>query len=348
MPIPSGTKFHGVAPGVDTENRGSANANADRDAYTIEEFNGSFKGWMLQSPQPWDRVVTLSYNGGSYPVPSSAPAGAVPVTGSFGPTPYSQYKSNFFAPVGIVKAGAPFSESNIVNVVVQGLQSPATLFCEFGVTPKAGDTLYAGGGGIITCGNADLGDYFSIGTVTGTNPVKIIDYAEYGGVWEVEAYYSFSAQSPYYIDGIAYKSSVRQPCSVRTDLDVELGDIVKIGINTATSSSIYVERVSSSDPVESFVGIVADERATPGTLPTDVPPPNSQFAETVCMSGNVFIPAWVINGADPVRGGLIYADATTPYKLTTDSTSGTVIGLVQTLTFDENGAIERVLIQVKL
>ena len=41
MAIPSGTKFHGVAPGVDTENKGSALANAGRDAYTIEEIAGA-------------------------------------------------------------------------------------------------------------------------------------------------------------------------------------------------------------------------------------------------------------------------------------------------------------------
>ena len=38
MAIPSGTKFHGVAPFVDTDNKGSAQANAMRDAYTIEEI----------------------------------------------------------------------------------------------------------------------------------------------------------------------------------------------------------------------------------------------------------------------------------------------------------------------
>ena len=41
MSIPSGTKFHGVAPGVETENKGSALANAGRDAYTIEEIAGA-------------------------------------------------------------------------------------------------------------------------------------------------------------------------------------------------------------------------------------------------------------------------------------------------------------------
>ena len=38
MAIPNGTKFHGVAPSVDTENRGSASLNAKRDVYTIEEI----------------------------------------------------------------------------------------------------------------------------------------------------------------------------------------------------------------------------------------------------------------------------------------------------------------------
>ena len=38
MPIPAGTKFHGVAASVDTINRGSSIANSNRDAYAIEDF----------------------------------------------------------------------------------------------------------------------------------------------------------------------------------------------------------------------------------------------------------------------------------------------------------------------
>jgi hypothetical protein len=38
MAIPDGTKFHGVAPEVDTKNKGSKQANEMRDAYTIEEI----------------------------------------------------------------------------------------------------------------------------------------------------------------------------------------------------------------------------------------------------------------------------------------------------------------------
>jgi hypothetical protein len=36
MAIPAGTKFHGVASGVSTQNKGSSTANSNRDAYTIE------------------------------------------------------------------------------------------------------------------------------------------------------------------------------------------------------------------------------------------------------------------------------------------------------------------------
>lgn len=38
MTIPLGTKFHGVASGVETVNKGSATANANRDSYTIDEI----------------------------------------------------------------------------------------------------------------------------------------------------------------------------------------------------------------------------------------------------------------------------------------------------------------------
>lgn len=38
MAIPDGTKFHGVAPFVNTKNKGSKQANAMRDAYTIEQI----------------------------------------------------------------------------------------------------------------------------------------------------------------------------------------------------------------------------------------------------------------------------------------------------------------------
>lgn len=39
MSIPEGTKFHGVAPGIETKNKGSALTNSGRDAYTIDQVS---------------------------------------------------------------------------------------------------------------------------------------------------------------------------------------------------------------------------------------------------------------------------------------------------------------------
>ena len=48
--IPQGTKFHGVDPSVETVNKGSATANALRDAYTIDDMVNYFgvKGLFTQ------------------------------------------------------------------------------------------------------------------------------------------------------------------------------------------------------------------------------------------------------------------------------------------------------------
>jgi hypothetical protein len=51
MPIPSGTKFHGVAPSVDTTDRGSATVQPLRDAYTIEDFQPLTSSIELSSAQ---------------------------------------------------------------------------------------------------------------------------------------------------------------------------------------------------------------------------------------------------------------------------------------------------------
>ena len=340
MPIPAGTKFHGVAPSVDTENRGSSNANADRDAYAIEDFNGtSFQAYLMGSGQEvlWDTIVKL---GPESPDNNTG----FPTVGSTNAPPNYLYRDYVFNrdPVGIVMAGA--TKGSTVEVVVQGHQTKAKVFYYEGVTPDRGDNLYASTGGSIAGGQVDFGDYMAVGQVTGIDPVLVIDYGIYGAVWEVQAYYSLPAESSYYIDGIKYQSSVRQNCEGLAP-DCAIGDIVKIAIpNSQTEGRIQVTRVEASDPIEAFVGIATDFRKSPGSQPTDY----VLKPDMVCMSGNVFLPAWTINGPAPVQGGLIYVDATTPHKLTTDSTSGTVVGLVQALDENPEDGLERVLIQVKL
>lgn len=47
--IPDGTKFHGVAPFVDTKNKGSEQANAMRDAYTIEDIGSAVDTYIIEN-----------------------------------------------------------------------------------------------------------------------------------------------------------------------------------------------------------------------------------------------------------------------------------------------------------
>ena len=73
MPIPAGTKFHGVAPSVDTTNRGSDVVNARRDAYTIGDirqtsavpfFVTAVPGGSLTYTDPAN-IIDVSWSGGT-------------------------------------------------------------------------------------------------------------------------------------------------------------------------------------------------------------------------------------------------------------------------------------------
>ncbi len=50
MAIPPGTKFHGVAPGVDTADLGSVTVQALRDVYLIEDFGSPLTSTIELSP----------------------------------------------------------------------------------------------------------------------------------------------------------------------------------------------------------------------------------------------------------------------------------------------------------
>jgi len=75
MPIPPGTKFHGVAPGVETENKGSASRNANRDVYTIEEFGGGGGGGLFETDILYNLTNGHTFGrltgNGTYPVGDS-------------------------------------------------------------------------------------------------------------------------------------------------------------------------------------------------------------------------------------------------------------------------------------
>ena len=73
MPIPAGTKFHGVAASVETANRGSDVVNARRDAYTIGDirqtsavpfFVTAVPGGSLTYTDPAN-IIDVSWSGGT-------------------------------------------------------------------------------------------------------------------------------------------------------------------------------------------------------------------------------------------------------------------------------------------
>ncbi len=47
--IPDGTKFHGVAPSIETTNKGSYLANSWRDAYTIEDIVSAADTYIIEN-----------------------------------------------------------------------------------------------------------------------------------------------------------------------------------------------------------------------------------------------------------------------------------------------------------
>jgi hypothetical protein len=77
--IPQGTKFHGVAPSVETVNKGSATANAWRDAYTIDYMVNYFgtKGIFSQTEDgpvvsdTTDELTIIGNGEGSLSVPAN-------------------------------------------------------------------------------------------------------------------------------------------------------------------------------------------------------------------------------------------------------------------------------------
>jgi hypothetical protein len=91
MAIPNGTKFHGVAPSVDTKNKGSEQANAMRDAYTIEEIGSKIEFGNTAILEP--EFITAT-PGGSLVITTTK--NIIDLTWSFNTAFSSRYSLSFF------------------------------------------------------------------------------------------------------------------------------------------------------------------------------------------------------------------------------------------------------------
>ena len=107
MSIPVGTKFHGVAPGVDTLNKGSVIANANRDAYTLEQLQS------VLSPG-WARYIDTQYTAAS---PFALSDGVqVTLPNNAGTTTKSRLSSDFYNSATSKLVGLQINEVCIISV----------------------------------------------------------------------------------------------------------------------------------------------------------------------------------------------------------------------------------------
>ncbi len=107
MAIPQGTKFHGVATSVDTVNKGSAQVNALRDAYTLEQIQES------TSPG-WARYVDTQYTQAS---PFSLTDGVqVILPNNGGSTTKSRISSDFYDSSTKKIVGLKLNEVQIISI----------------------------------------------------------------------------------------------------------------------------------------------------------------------------------------------------------------------------------------
>ena len=116
MSIPAGTKFHGVAPGVDTLNKGSATANANRDAYTLEQLQS------VLSPG-WARYVDTQYTAAA---PFTLSDGVqVTLPNNAGTTTKSRLSSDFYNGATSKLVGLQINEVCIISIEFKA-QTPNT------------------------------------------------------------------------------------------------------------------------------------------------------------------------------------------------------------------------------
>lgn len=107
MAIPQGTKFHGVAPSVDTVNKGSAQVNALRDAYTLEQIQES------TSPG-WARYVDTQYTQASPFLLTDGVQVILPNNG--GSTTKSRISSDFYDSSTKKIVGLKLNEVQIISI----------------------------------------------------------------------------------------------------------------------------------------------------------------------------------------------------------------------------------------
>lgn len=303
MPIPPGTRFHGVAPSVDVQDRGSASRNALRDTYPIEDFGGAPSGSQFKAVLDFTvSPLTVSVAITGWDAAKGMPTVAAADTGYNHAGILDRYDQNI---VG----------GEEVTVTVSGIVKEIFITPLGGVTPTAGQIFYTYNlnfGTVESSQNA-----FPIG--------RLIEPADVGGnYWRALIFPP--EQNGYFFDNTQLNDSVRQIGLTKTNMDP--GDILAISSASASgfgSPDYKLKQVvrrwdpASGDTVDDIMGLCSWWEPIVYS--------GSGKSTTFINSGWMFLDQTYIGGT-PATGAKVYSDNVTPHLLTTDPTSGVFIGIL--------------------
>lgn len=301
MPIPAGTRFHGVAASVDVQDRGSASRNALRDTYPIEDFGGAPSGSQFKA--------VMSSNASSYTV-------SVAITGwdATKGMPTVGASDTGYNHVGIVdRYGQNVANGEEVTVTVSGIVQQIRIVDFGGVSPAAGQIFYMYN---LNFGNVqDNLNAFPLG--------RLIEPADVGGnYWK--AFIFSPEQNGYFFDNTQLNDSFRQLGLTQNNMDP--GDILAITSGGGSPEPDYKLRQyvrrwdpASGDTVDDIMGLCS--------YWAPIVHSGSGTITTFINSGWMFLDQTYIGGT-PAAGAKVYSDNVTRHLLTTDPTSGVFIGIL--------------------
>jgi hypothetical protein len=302
MPIPAGTKFHGVAPGVETDNRGSKTRNSERNVYTIEDFGGGPASFKAVAERTINSLSYLAY------VRDYDEEQKLPIAR----WNFAQIAHNLAPKLSGLIVSSVAGE--VIDVVTAGEVDDVLYIAPAGQVVEVGTILYAGISGYLAVnGSPFFDESISVGRIL--SPSVFVSNSGTYDIVKSKVYVTLPNNTAYFYDGISKDDSIRWSYVSSSDVITDY-NIVK----SSATQNISLERwdPANGDTVDQILGVT-----TKGYF---------RFASdsiSVCLEGIIRIPRDQIGGTVLANAGVpIYSDATTPYLLTTDPTSGVKIGFV--------------------
>jgi len=312
--VPSTQKFHTISADADTKERGSALVDGLREIYTMADIaesipQGTFKAVSTAAHTTGEVVRITGFNSTEN----------LPIVSGVNTTVIENEL------VGVV---ATASAGGVVDVIVSGSHE-VVFSTDIGTSPVVGNTVFAGRfGNLYDSSSSSYGiESLPVGKVIDFTFVQTVAgfYDEYRG----NVLFEMPSNNAFYKDGISFCSSQR--FNQEKNGTVNEGDIVMYYSQNPSQDSGKVAQWTSGYTDYRIAGV-----ATSGLNNNSV---------SICTSGLVKLPISVLVSQSGFNvGQIIYADSTDNYKLTTDSTSGTKIGIVHSWFLNDNTFI----MQVKL